>query len=808
MPKRIITVFIICIISILFIASAFSAEGYKLKRELMPIPKYKTIPSGINGDQITIKLKEGMGQPEFIQGRFQKSGQEWDKLNTLIKSNFKASTIKEKFDIEKTKLDNWRAEGIRNTGAQLADLTLYYDYVLPATLTEQERIAKLDELNALDIVEIAYFPPKHELATITKFEGEKSASSVMATPNYQSGQYYLNAAPEGIDAYYAWQFPGGKGDNVKVIDIEGNWSQEHEDLHGGVDNFHIAGTKLGQDWKDHGTAVLGEIAADSNGFGMTGIAFNADLGTVSIGSMSVANALLTCINNSDTGDVFLIELHAPGPHYNFESREDQKGYVCEEYWQENFDMILQASSLKRIVVEAAGNGAENFDDTNIYGSLFDPNFRFSGAILVGASYSYHYPAPFTNYGERVDVHAFGTWDVYSLGYGDLHGTSNADYYTSSFSGTSSASPIITGSCAVLQGVSKSYYGKVLDHTEMRRLLTEFSTPQSPSTKNIGPLPDLAGGVDELIGVRFDSDTTYGFVPFTVNFSGMSGLTVDTWDWEFGDGDTGSGQNPSHTYTSPGLYNVTLEIDASGDIRYMTRNNYIVGLADTLEADPVLAAPGSQVEVLVYAKNNVPLRSIKIPVEHGGGPFSLTLADYSTEGCRTADFEEVSLAHWDGGGARFTLRLKSSDYGTTPDLPAGEGLICKIYFNVSASAGFDEIAPIVIDGYTSGSTEYVPEFYSATAGILYSAANLDGQVQITGCCIGNRGNVDGDAEDNVDISDLLYYVDYAFGFPAGPAPVCVEEADFDLSGSMDISDILFLVDYMFGSPAGPAPPSCN
>lgn len=77
-----------------------------------------------------------------------------------------------------------------------------------------------------------------------------------------------------------------------------------------------------------------------------------------------------------------------------------------------------------------------------------------------------------------------------------------------------------------------------------------------------------------------------------------------------------------------------------------------------------------------------------------------------------------------------------------------------------------------------------------------------------CCIGNRGNVDGDSGDQVDISDLLYFVDYAFQSPAGPTPPCINEADVDGSGQADISDILFLVDYMFTNPPPQSPVDCN
>jgi hypothetical protein len=71
----------------------------------------------------------------------------------------------------------------------------------------------------------------------------------------------------------------------------------------------------------------------------------------------------------------------------------------------------------------------------------------------------------------------------------------------------------------------------------------------------------------------------------------------------------------------------------------------------------------------------------------------------------------------------------------------------------------------------------------------------------GCCLGDRGDVDGSG--SVDVSDLTYLVDYLFG--GGPAPVCLEEADVDGSGSIDVSDLTYIVDYLFGG--GAAPVAC-
>ncbi len=73
-----------------------------------------------------------------------------------------------------------------------------------------------------------------------------------------------------------------------------------------------------------------------------------------------------------------------------------------------------------------------------------------------------------------------------------------------------------------------------------------------------------------------------------------------------------------------------------------------------------------------------------------------------------------------------------------------------------------------------------------------------------CCISPiRGNVDYDLGDNIDISDLVYLVDYMF--VGGTPPPCFIEANINGYGGIDISDLVYLVDYMFTG--GPAPVPC-
>lgn len=58
---------------------------------------------------------------------------------------------------------------------------------------------------------------------------------------------------------------------------------------------------------------------------------------------------------------------------------------------------------------------------------------------------------------------------------------------------------------------------------------------------------------------FFADTTIGCRSFTVSFTDSS-VFASGWKWYFGDGDSSSVQNPTHTYTDTGRYTVTLIIN--------------------------------------------------------------------------------------------------------------------------------------------------------------------------------------------------------------------------------------------------------
>lgn len=334
------------------------------------------------------------------------------------------------------------------------------------------------------------------------------------TPDFSGQQGYLGPSPGGVDAHWAWTQAGGKGDGVSVIDIEGGWCFTHEDLRHTVGGL-VGGTALTDPlWRNHGTAVLSEIVGEENGVGVTGIVPHAAITAVSHWPDGAASAIMTAARRLRAGDVMLLEMHAPGPRLNFQDDPGQRGFIAMEWWPDVFDAVSFAVRRGIIVVSAAGNGAENLDDP-LYSirpttppNVFDPSWinpfdrsrRDSGSIIVGAG------APpsnafgldrsrlgFSNFGALVDAQGWGA-GVVACGYGDLQNGVEERLYTASFSGTSSASPIVVGALASLQGMRKASGRRLLTPAEARTLLRSAGAPQTnggrPIRERIGNRPDI------------------------------------------------------------------------------------------------------------------------------------------------------------------------------------------------------------------------------------------------------------------------------------------------------------------------------
>jgi PKD repeat protein len=85
------------------------------------------------------------------------------------------------------------------------------------------------------------------------------------------------------------------------------------------------------------------------------------------------------------------------------------------------------------------------------------------------------------------------------------------------------------------------------------------------------------------------------VSFTDTSTAESPATIAGWSWNFGDGTSSSLQNPSHTYTAPGVYTVTLTAtDSNGETdqvsHSVTVGARVTGPPVTVAAPAILGAP--------------------------------------------------------------------------------------------------------------------------------------------------------------------------------------------------------------------------
>ena len=64
-------------------------------------------------------------------------------------------------------------------------------------------------------------------------------------------------------------------------------------------------------------------------------------------------------------------------------------------------------------------------------------------------------------------------------------------------------------------------------------------------------------IPPIVTAIFSTNAIAGCGSVTASFTDLSTGNPTTWNWDFGDGGTDNIQNPTHTYTSPGVYTVTL-----------------------------------------------------------------------------------------------------------------------------------------------------------------------------------------------------------------------------------------------------------
>lgn len=436
------------------------------------------IPPGFSSEIIQVKFKEGTDVHPPSRPLPP------DLLNSV-------GRITRLFTLPEEEIDQLRAMGEQVSRNPLPNLNLWFQITLKPgadAATFIENLRRLDSVETAEPAALAAPPPA-------------------TTPDFTANQGYLGPAPDGIDAIFSATIPGGNGIGIKLYDVEYNtWNQTHEDLSkaNGVPLLLNPGDSAPDTYHDdHGTAVLGEVIADNDAKGVTGISWGADVRlapTLTINlDYNPANAILLSVRDGSPGDVILIENQIevcglPGGC----------DVACGPLeWDEAVFHVIETAVANGItVVETAGNGGVNLDQPAC-GHKFDRTVQDSGAILVGAGGS---PGDldrqrlwYSCYGDRVDVQGWGE-HVMTTGIGDFYKNPRAPhdrnfFYTDNFGGTSGAGPIVAGAAINLQGIAKNRFGMPLNPFQIRELLVQTGSPQLGNiAEHIGPRPDLRAAI--------------------------------------------------------------------------------------------------------------------------------------------------------------------------------------------------------------------------------------------------------------------------------------------------------------------------
>ena len=242
-----------------------------------------------------------------------------------------------------------------------------------------------------------------------EFAEPDATAEVQDVPNDPS--FSLQWGLKKIDAMDAWTTDHGSA-GVVVAVLDTGISLSHPDLASkivGTVNFSSSSTA--DDVNGHGSHVAGIIAAaTNNGVGVAGLGYNTDVLDVKVLDDSGSGLYSNMINGitwaADHGaDVINLSLGGTMPSSALESAVDY------------------AWSKGAVVVAAAGNSASS--------AAFYPAY-YSNAIAVAATDDLDELAPFSNYGDWVDVSAPGI-SIYSTvpgGYQYMSGTSMAAPYVS------------------------------------------------------------------------------------------------------------------------------------------------------------------------------------------------------------------------------------------------------------------------------------------------------------------------------------------------------------------------------------------
>ena len=305
----------------------------------------------------------------------------------------------------------------------------------------------------------------------------------------------------------------------------------------------------GIDCNGHGTHVAGTIGGQTYG-----VAKDVDIVAVRVFSCTGGSAWTTIIAGID----WVIGNHAAGTPAV--ANMSLSGTAISSVDTATNNLINDGVA----TAVAAGNGNALGFQANACN--YSPA-RVPAAMTISATDSTDTKASWANYGNCVDWFAPGV-SIKSAWY-------SSSTATNTISGTSMATPHTAGVAALYLETHPTASPAAV-RTALYDATTKGIVKSSSTTNNhlLYSLFSSGGGGGTAPVAQFSGSPTTGVAPLTVQFTDSSTGSPTSWSWDFGDSTSSGAQSPSHTYTSPGVYTVSLTATNGSGSDPEVKTNYI------------------------------------------------------------------------------------------------------------------------------------------------------------------------------------------------------------------------------------------
>ena len=432
-------------------------------------------------------------------------------------------------------------------GATAAELRGFNALVNRNTIIEEKEIkgiqVKVVKIKNIKGLEKAFSKQLMNTGAV-KFAEPDASIPHAVTPNDTSyGSQWHHTT---INSPIAWDHTTGADglDAVKVCVLDTGVETLHPDLAGnlllpGYNAFLEQDGNVEDIW-GHGTATTGLIGAvGNNNAGVTGMAWDINIIPVRIDMGTSSSAY---ISDMAVGITWCADQGGKVANLSYGGAQYSTIDTAAQYLRDSGGLLFMSAGN-----DGTYNSIETYPD-------------YTSFVIVGATTSSDVKSYFSEYGPFVDVVAPGS-SVYTTkigGYG---------YW----SGTSFSSPITAGLAALIYTVNPDFtpaevenyiFGTAVDlgdmgdddlygHGRIDAGAAVVAAVDGLGTPNIPPVAVAS------------SNLTNGTAPLEVVFDGSGSTdedgTINTYVWDFGDGNSANGVTATHTYQTEGSFNATLTV---------------------------------------------------------------------------------------------------------------------------------------------------------------------------------------------------------------------------------------------------------